>query len=138
MKKWMAAVCGLVFVGTVALFAKPAESDATTAQVEHGRYIVHKVALCVQCHSPRDAQGNLVQSKLLTGGAVPVSSPWPNDTWASVSPSLVGMAGYTEDQAVRLLTQGVTRRGVPPSRPMPPFSFTEEDAKAVFAYLNTI
>lgn len=138
MKKWIAASSALIFIATLALVARPAQSDNANVQIERGKYIVHHASLCVQCHSPRDAQGNLIQSKLLTGGAVPLSSPWPNDNWASVAPSLVNMSGYTEEQAIRLLTKGVTRRGVPPQRPMPPFAFSEEDAKAIFAYLNTI
>jgi len=139
MKNWFVASGALVFVAVLALVAKPAQSDSTAAsQIERGKYLVHHASMCVQCHSPRDAKGNLLSGKLLTGGAVPLSSPWPNDSWASVAPSLVAMSGYTEEQAVRLLTEGVTRRGVPPQRPMPPFAFTEEDAKAVFAYLNTI
>jgi mono/diheme cytochrome c family protein len=138
MKTWIAAAGAIIFLATLGLAAGKAQSDAGQAQIERGKYIVHNVSLCTQCHSPRDAAGNLLTAKILSGGAVPVSTPWPNDAWASVAPSLINMSGYTEDQAVRLLTKGITRRGVPPQRPMPPFAMTEEDAKAVFAYLSTI
>jgi len=131
----LAVVLAAVILG---LAGRPAVSDSNEAQLERGKYLVHNASLCVQCHSPRDVRGNLISGKLLTGGAVPLSTPWSHDPWASVAPSLVSMAGYSEEQAVRLLTEGVTRRGVPPKGPMPPYRLSVEDAKAIFAYLNTI
>ena len=70
--------------------------------------------------------------------APPAEAPPGYERMTLVQEARPGMAGYTEEQAIRLLTKGVTRRGVPPQRPMPPFAFSEEDAKAIFAYLNTI
>ena len=53
---------------------------ATRVDVEHGRYIVERVAMCFECHSTRDAQGNIVAGTRLMGGALPVRPPtWLND-----------------------------------------------------------
>lgn len=138
MKKWYFVSSVIIFAAALALVAKPAQSDVSKQQIERGKYIVHNASLCVQCHSPRDGQGRLIESEYLKGGPIPVSSPFRDETWASVAPSLRAMAGYTEEQAIRFLTTGVTRRGVPAQRPMPPFRLSEDDAKAVFAYLSSI
>ncbi len=138
MKKWYFVSGGIIFVAVLALFAKPAQSDISALQLERGKYLVHNASLCVQCHSPRDGQGRLVESEFLKGGPIPISSPWRNENWATVAPSLRAMSGYTEEQAVRFLTTGITRRGVPAQSPMPPFRLSEEDAKAIFAYLSSI
>ncbi|MBI3119919.1 MAG: hypothetical protein HYZ00_14605, partial [Candidatus Hydrogenedentes bacterium] len=42
-----------------------AQSDAELEQLARGRYLVEDVAQCIQCHSPRDTNGNLIQSSLL-------------------------------------------------------------------------
>jgi mono/diheme cytochrome c family protein len=136
-------VFSVLALAALAMFAqslkpKAAEAADESDLIARGKYIVHAMSQCVQCHSPRDAQGNLIASELLTGGRIPFSSPWPNDTWASRAPSLIDMSGYEEDQAIRLLTTGITRRGVPPQSPMPPFRMTEDDARAVYVYLNTL
>ena len=38
---------------------------------EHGRYIVERVAICFECHSTRDASGNLIPGTLFKGGPMP-------------------------------------------------------------------
>ncbi|MCC6145525.1 MAG: cytochrome c [Candidatus Hydrogenedentes bacterium] len=133
----------ILAVAAVAMFAqaitpRAAEAADESDLVARGKYIVHSMSQCVQCHSPRDEQGNLIESQLLTGGRIPFSSPYPNETWATRAPSLIDMSGYEEDQAIRLLTTGITRRGVPPQSPMPPFRMTDEDARAVYLYLNSL
>ena len=39
---------------------KPDAPAATPAALERGRYLTHSVAMCVQCHSPRDDQGAII------------------------------------------------------------------------------
>ena len=106
--------------------------------VERGRYLVHDVALCVQCHSPRDENGNLLETKLLSGARIPFDSPYPGLSWAYQAPNIRGMTGYTDEEAVRLLTRGITRGGTPPRLPMQQFHMTTEDARAVVAYLKSL
>jgi mono/diheme cytochrome c family protein len=122
--------------------ASPKEESAARsaggALAERGRYIVHDVALCVQCHSPRDENGNLLETKLLTGARIPFDSPYPGHPWAYQAPNIRGMIGYTEAEGVRLLTEGITRGGTPPRPPMQQFHMTTEDARAVVAYLKSL
>lgn len=105
---------------------------------EHGRYLTQRVAMCVQCHTPRDRNGDLILSELFMGAPVPVSQPTWATSWAFKAPRIARMPGYTEADAVRLLTQGISRTGQPPMSPMPPFRMSEQDAKDIYAYLSTL
>jgi len=106
------------------------------SEIEHGSYLVHRVAMCVQCHSPRDEKGDLVLSRLLKGAQIPVTSPFHYQTWAFMAPPLAGLpTGYTQEDVITLLSQGRKPNGTSPRHPMPPFRFDEKDAKAIAAYL---
>jgi mono/diheme cytochrome c family protein len=106
--------------------------------IEHGRYLAEHVAMCVECHSGRDAQGNIVESELFLGGAIPFAPPWPND-WANRAPRNRGLPGYTDEQAIRLLTQGaIARDGRQLRAPMPRFRMTPQDAADVIAFLRSL
>jgi Cu-Zn family superoxide dismutase len=113
-------------------------SKDEAALIEHGNYIVHNVAMCVQCHSPRDEKGDLVLHQELKGATMPVQSPFRYQTWAFRAPPLAGLpVGYSEQDVVNLLSQGKTRNGVPPRHPMPPYRMNQKDARAVAAYLKS-
>jgi len=113
-------------------------ASAGSGDVERGRYLVHDVALCVQCHSPRDENGKLLETRLLTGARVPLGSPYPGQPWAYQAPNLRGMTGYTEQEGIRLLMEGITRGGTPPRPPMQRFHMNRDDARAVVAYLKSL
>src|SRR4051812_5628524 len=114
------------------------QTDGMSGNVEHGRYIVHEVAMCVECHSPRDDRGNIIESREFEGGPLPVRPPWPND-WAVVVPRNKGLAGYDDAQAIRLLTEGaIGRDGRQLKPPMPRFHMTRQDASDVIAYMRSL
>lgn len=104
--------------------------------VEHGRYLVERVVMCFECHSARDAQGNIAPATRFMGGPLPVRPPWPAD-WPLVAPRIAGLPGYADELAIRLLTQGAIKRdGTQLRRPIPPFRMTRQDAADVVAYLR--
>jgi mono/diheme cytochrome c family protein len=104
-----------------------------------GKYFVDHVAMCIQCHTPRDESGRLLTGKYLKGAPVPVNAPpFPNMKWALRAPAIAGLPGYTADQGVRLLTEGITADGRRPDPPMPPFRFSRADAEAIVAYLKSL
>jgi mono/diheme cytochrome c family protein len=141
-------VLALVIVGTAFSTQKPPANSHGDAKdtgkkeggpsAEHGQYLVHHVAMCIQCHTPRDEHGQLIMSKLLQGDALPVSSPFKDVRWAFRAPHIAGLPGYTKEQAMRLLTTGIAANGMPPLGPMPPFRMSNEDAADVIAYLSTL
>ena len=123
---------------TAAVPPGAAASRAGGGNAEHGRYLVERVAMCVECHSTRDAQGNIVAGTRFMGGPLPVRPPWPTD-WPLNAPRIAGLPGYTDELAIRLLTQGAIKRdGTQLRRPMPQFRMTPQDAADVVAYLKSM
>ena len=76
--------------------------EKTRGDVEHGRYLVLHVAMCVQCHSPRDDEGRILESRLLSGAAMPIRPPTTAaDGWASPRRRGAGSRGSTDCPATR-------------------------------------
>ena len=102
-------------------------------------YVVHHVAMCIYCHTPKDADGQLDEQQLLQGAPMPVESPFPRVQWAFQAPKIAGLpGGWTDDDLVRFLHTGVTPTGRTAQPPMPPFRMNDEDARAVAAYLQSL
>ena len=107
--------------------------------VDRGGYIVDQLAMCTECHTPRDAAGQLQGTQYLMGGPVPVKAPpFPNTQWALKAPAIAGLTGYTEAQGIRLLMEGITADGRAPNPPMPRYRMNRGDAEAVVAYLRSL
>ncbi len=58
--------------------------------VERGRYLVEDVAMCEECHTPRDAEGNLDESRRLQGAQIWIMPVHANPNWAMNAPALAG------------------------------------------------
>ena len=115
----------------------PAETALPRGNVEHGRYIVEHVAMCVECHSGRDDHGNILASERFLGAPIPFAPRWPNN-WATRAPRNKGLPGYTDAMALRLLTQGaIGREGEHLRPPMPRFRMSVQDAADVIAYMRS-
>lgn len=137
MKRWvLMGLAGAAISGMV--LAQEGPKDNNEAQIERGRYLVHDVAQCVQCHTPRDSRGTLEERRLLEGARIPVASPYPDMVWAFASPRIAGVPGWTRDEFIALLTTGKRPDAPAPRAPMPTFHMTEEDAAAVYAYLRSL
>ena len=118
---------------------RPAATTTTLPRgnPEHGRYIVEHVAMCIECHSGRDARGAILESERFLGAPIPFAPPWPND-WAMRAPRNRGLPGYTDDLALRLLTQGaIGRNGEQLRAPMPRFRMSVQDAADVISYMRS-
>jgi mono/diheme cytochrome c family protein len=114
-------------------------SAAQQFSVERGQYLVHHVAMCIYCHTPRSEEGMPDEQRLLQGAPMPIASPFPRQQWAFQTPKIAGLpGGWTEADMVKFLQTGESPTGRQPQPPMPPFRFNEEDAKAVAAYLKSL
>jgi hypothetical protein len=80
----------------------PPEYAMPRGNPEHGRYLAERVAMCVECHSGRDSQGNIIDSERYLGSELPFVVP---PGWATRAPRNRGLPGYTDEMAMRLLTQ---------------------------------
>lgn len=115
-----------------------APAHYTPEQVERGRYLVERVAMCGQCHSPRNDHGQLQMEDFLHGGPVPLLTPQGYAKWAYKAPRIAGLPQHTDQQFVTLLTTGINRDGKEPLPPMPSFRMTEEDSLAIAAFLRSV
>jgi hypothetical protein len=119
---------------------RPAGTTGSTmsGNAEHGRYLVERVAMCVECHSGRDARGNIIETERYMGGSIPFAPSWPND-WATRAPRNKGLPGYNDVLALRLLTEGsIGRKGEQLRPPMPRFHMTRQDAADVIAFMRSL
>jgi len=115
-----------------------AETVLPRGNIEHGHYLVEHVAMCTECHSGRDGQGNIVASEHFLGAPIPFVPPWPNG-WATRAPRNRGLPGYTDASALRLLTQGaIGRNGEQLRPPMPRFRMSVQDAADVIVYMRSL
>lgn len=107
--------------------------------IERGKYIVDQLAMCSECHTPRNAGGRLQRAQYLLGAPVPVSAPPFSDMhWALKAPAIAGLSGYSDEQGIRLLMDGITADGRRPNPPMPRYRMNRTDAEAVVAYLKSL
>jgi mono/diheme cytochrome c family protein len=134
-----AAALGFLLATSVSTVSTMPAAPRQQSDVQRGEYLVHQVAMCVQCHSPRDASGQLIPSELLQGASMPATAPSLPLAWGFSTPKLAGLpSGFTEESFVRFLQTGERTNGHTPKAPMPPFRMTEQDAQAIAAYLKTL
>lgn len=103
-----------------------------------GRYLVERVIGCADCHSPRDQTGQFVANQWLAGATLPFAPTVPMPAWAPHAPAIAGLPTLSDRDAVHLLTQGRKPDGTVPRPPMPTFRLTDDDARAVVAYLRSL
>ncbi len=106
--------------------------------IERGRYIVESVAMCERCHTQRDERGTPDRAHWLMGGPVQTRPTYTDPKWALVEPRIGGGPPGTDADFIKLMTTGISRTGLPPNTPMPPFRMTRADAEAVLAYLKSL
>jgi len=119
----------------------PAAKGATESggDVARGKYLVEGVAMCGECHTPRDSSGNLDRSRWLQGAPVrwaPADGGMSN--WPLIAPRIGGNPPASDVDMIKLLTTGIWTTGKPLRFPMMPFRMGDADAKAVVAYLKSV
>jgi mono/diheme cytochrome c family protein len=139
----IAVLSALLLAAAVAVAAEPstkpaAKSKASPAQVARGKYLVEQVAMCIDCHSPRDQKGQFIREKWLQGSALDFKPTVPMPKWAAVAPPIAGLPGWSEANAVTFLMTGKEPNGETADPPMPQFRMTREDAAAAVACLKSL
>jgi mono/diheme cytochrome c family protein len=103
-----------------------------------GEYLVNNVAVCSQCHTPRNSTGAPDRSKWLEGAPLWLISAEPVENWPLQAPRIAGALPGTDAEMVKLLTTGIWKTGTYLRAPMPQFRMTPEDAESVVAYLKSV
>jgi len=114
-----------------------ATDDALDRTISKGRYLATGVAMCVDCHSPKQSNGLIAPGKLLMGTEVYISPVVPVADWVSYAPAISGLPTYSDAEVVEVLTTG-TIGNTYLRPPMPVFQMNVEDAEAIVAYLRSL
>jgi mono/diheme cytochrome c family protein len=133
MKTLLLASAGAV--AGAAFLSAAAPAPATDA-LKRGAYLVERVGLCADCHTPRNERGEFVAGAHLAGAPISFAPTVPMPAWAPVAPPLAGLPTMTDAQALTFLTTGKKPDGTAPRPPMPDYRFSDDDARAVLAYLR--
>jgi mono/diheme cytochrome c family protein len=112
--------------------------SANASQAKRGKYLVEEVAKCTECHTPRDSQGNLDNSRALQGAPVWIVPVHPDHNWAQQAPPLAGFAAYTESDGEAILEKGQGPNGLTIRPPMHIYHLNHDDAVAIIAYLKSV
>jgi mono/diheme cytochrome c family protein len=139
----LAAAIGasLLFSREAPAQAPPKASTAAPAakgDIDRGRYLVEDVGMCEECHTPRDAEGNLDESRRLQGASIWIVPVHPTTNWANRAPALAGFPGFSDDQGAQILEKGIGPNGLAIQPPMHIYHMTPADAQAVIAYLRSL
>jgi mono/diheme cytochrome c family protein len=124
--------------GVVCALQTSSRKAADQAEIERGRYLVEEVAKCVECHTPRDASGQLKREAWLQGAPIWITPVRPIPNWADRAPALAGLPGLTDEEAERVLEKGMGPEGETLRPPMHIYHMNHNDAQAIVAYLKSL
>lgn len=109
--------------------------------VGYGEYLAGPVAHCVDCHTPRRADGMPDETRFGAGGS-PFRGPYGVSYSANLTPDPQTGIGTWGDGTLIASLYGARRAGgrVLPPMPSPYYAagIAEEDLKALLAYLRTL
>ncbi len=134
----IAAAIGVTTGAAMRRSSRTTSTSSGAADVQRGKYLVEEVAKCAECHTPRDAQGQLERDRWLQGAPIWITPVHPTGNWAENAPPLAGFPSYSAADAVNILEKGVGPRGESIRPPMHIYHMSHEDALAIVAYLRTV
>jgi mono/diheme cytochrome c family protein len=110
-----------------------------TNRIAYGRYLAD-IGHCMDCHTPRNEQGMLVQAGWGAGGQV-FKGPWGASVSRNLTSHATGLQGWSDAQVETAIRQGKDRNGQPLRPPMA-FDFyrnvSADDMNALIGYLRTL
>jgi mono/diheme cytochrome c family protein len=138
-----AAVMSASIVAVVAISCASRQAAAPTTSlspVERGKYLV-TVLGCGDCHTPGSLYGAPDTTRLLAGSELGWTGPWGTSYPRNLTPDSTGIGSWSEEDIVHAIRTGQRPDHSPlmPPMPWPDFAhLTDDDARAVAAYLKTI
>jgi mono/diheme cytochrome c family protein len=128
-------LCLILFAITTVTGAPPTAPDA---KIERGKYLVERVGMCGDCHTPHNEKGEPIREKWLQGSSLSFKPVVPIPVWADKTPNIAGLPGWEEKEAIKFLMTGIAYNELPGRPPMPQYRFNHEDASAIVAYLRSL
>jgi mono/diheme cytochrome c family protein len=122
----------------IGLLGAVAPAAAHAQSIERGKYLVERVGMCSDCHTPRDATGQTIAAQALQGA--PISfRPMHSMPFAEQAPSIAGLpTHYSPVQVATFLQTGKRLDGSMARPPMPPYRMSKTDAWSVVRYLQSM
>jgi mono/diheme cytochrome c family protein len=115
----------------------PVAAPDMTDPVKRGQYLV-TLGNCAECHTARNQKGEPLPGMEFGGGAI-FDGPWGKVTTANITPDPSGISYYDENFIEALRTGRVKARQLSSIMPWGYFrNMTDEDLKAIYAYLRTL
>jgi Cytochrome c len=116
-------------------------ADSNVALLERGTYLAEGIAGCGNCHTPRTADGTLIDDRKLAGAFViersNVKAYAPNIT----PDEETGIGSWTDEQIIHAIREGIRPDGSILGPPMP-FVFyrgiSDRDVQSLVAYLRSL
>jgi mono/diheme cytochrome c family protein len=121
-------------------------SAMAESRIERGSYLVNTIMACGNCHSPRDANDQIIKDKALSGGRT-----FTTPAFVATAPNLTpdpetGLGRWSEAEIKRALVEGMRPDhgplpGVPLAAIMPANFYKAllpEDLDAIIAYLRSL
>jgi mono/diheme cytochrome c family protein len=128
----------LVWLGLMKAANRNRPHGDDQAAIARGRYLVEEVARCSECHTPRDANGNLNTQAWLEGAPIWIMPVRPIQNWADTTPPLAGLPSFTDAQMFRVLEKGTGPEGEVLRPPMHTYHMSHADAQAIIEYLKSL
>src|ERR1700690_993174 len=115
----------------------PVASPDPSDRVKYGEYLVN-LGGCADCHTPPD-RGQPVAGLEYAGGWL-MRGPWGEVTTANITPDASGISYYDEALFLQVIRTGyVKARKLSSIMPFGAYKkLTDDDLKAIFAYLRTL
>jgi len=108
---------------------------------EYGAYLAGPVAHCLECHTPMAPDGHFLFDSALGRGGMRFPGPWGVSVAANITASEDGLAGYSDEALVKMITTGTRPDGSAMLPPMP-YAYlakmTPDDLAALIAYLRKL
>lgn len=127
-----------LFCATASSAADKKTNVVQREAIQRGKYLVERVGMCADCHSPRNEKGQFVSEQWLLGAPLGFAPTVPMPAWAPVAPPIAGLDSMTDAEAVGFFTSGARPDGSHARPPMPEYRFDQADAEALVAYLKSL
>jgi mono/diheme cytochrome c family protein len=121
------------------------DDTSIESPIERGRYLVDHVAVCQDCHTPRNEDGSPIAEQYLAGAECFAELPSGSClNTRNLTNHETGLLNRSDDEIKRMIRDGIRPAvtGDQPLSPVMPYyifhNMTEDDLNAVVAYLRTV
>jgi mono/diheme cytochrome c family protein len=133
---------GMISLGAALCLGLTLLAQAQPSRREQGRYLVERVGICGDCHTPLGPTGEPVRAKWLKGATLTFLPTMPVPNWAKTAPDLTPggavLRSWGEKGLARFLETALDPSGKPANPPMPAYRMKTADAEAVVEYLKSL